>query len=729
MADFEEITEGSNIDLREFFYVIRNNWIGITSFTIIFTLLSVLVIYSLESIYRSNVTLLIEADEAQVISIDDVYELGTGNNEYYLTQFEILKSRELSRAVVNSLNLVNDPRFMSVVEEDDGEASSSLPFADVLFPVEVYTESELMNQAVRKFQNSLVVTPIRGTQLVKVGFESTDPDLSAEVANELAKTYIESNLEARLEMTQQAATWLSGRIEGLKEKLEDSERRLQEYREQEDLVELEGVRTLALKELNEITAKLVEARKARTEAENIMSQVNTLSISDIDELSAIPAVLQHNLVQRFKEQEAIAEQKVEELSKRYGYKHPKIIAAKSDLEVAKESTAKQIRKVVQGIGKEYEIAKATEESLTREMETFKQKLQGINRSEYRLNELTREVTVNRQLYDTFFSRIKETSEAGNLQTAHARVVDPAIAPTEPNKPKRFLLSVLAIFVSLIFGVLLSFLKEALDRTIKSRDDVLIKLQAQLLGVLPFIKGKQKSGEASLIFAQEASSSFSESIRTIRTGVVLSGLDNPHKILVVTSSVPGEGKTTVSSNLAAAFGQMGKTLLIDADMRRPSIATNFGIKLSAPGLSNLVAETAEPRECVHRVENLNIDIIPAGVVPPNPLELLSSKRFAAVLSGLEKHYDRIIIDTAPAEVVSDALVLSTFANAVIYVVKADSTNIKIVKSGLTRLREVDAPITGVVLNQVNVEKRLGYGYYSNYYGGYYDYYGYTSDEKK
>lgn len=711
------------IDLGEYVYTIRKNLWAILVFAAVFSVAAIMVIFSLKPVYQAQATLLIEASDPNIVSIEEVYQLGVRKNEYYFTQFEILKSRELAARVVER----HEQLLTRLIENQQSHL-----FGGALAPSSSgpLTEEARFQQLLRFFRGNLSIDPVRNTQLVGISFESGDPQAAAVLANELAQVYIESNLEARLAMTQQAAAWLAGRIDTLKFKLKESEERLQLYRERENLVEMEGQKTLASRDLEEISSKLSEARRQRVQAENIASQVDRMSArnknknEDIDALSAIPAVLQHNLVQRLKEQEAIAEQKLSELSKRYGYKHPKIISAKSELESAKQNTASQIFKVVEGIHKEHEVARATEESLVKEVSRLKDLVQTSNRKQYGLDELTREVAVNRQLYETFFSRIKETAESSGLQTANARVVDPAVASTEPVRPRRTLLSAAAITFFLALGVALVFLREAMDNTIKSRDDIVIKLHTQLLGVLPLLKAKSDGGISALAYLESGSELFSESIRTIRTGVVLSGLDNPHKILVITSSIPGEGKSTVASNLAQAFGQTEKTLLIDADMRRPTIAKSFGLKLSSPGLSNLVAETAELKECIYRMEKLGIDVMPAGMVPPNPLELLSSRRFAAVLASLEKHYDRVIIDSAPCEVVSDALILSTFANAVVYVVKADSTNIKGVKSGISRLREINAPLTGVVLNQVNVDKGAAYGY-GNYYGGYYDYYGYSS----
>ncbi|MDA1302179.1 MAG: CpsD/CapB family tyrosine-protein kinase, partial [Proteobacteria bacterium] len=219
--------------------------------------------------------------------------------------------------------------------------------------------------------------------------------------------------------------------------------------------------------------------------------------------------------------------------------------------------------------------------------------------------------------------------------------------------------------------------------------------------------------------------FAEAIRSLRTSVVLSGLDKPHKVIVVTSSVPNEGKTTVSSNLALALGQMEKVLLIDADMRRPSLATEYDLPKGTVGLAELVAGTNEMADCIHRRDKEGIDLLSAGAVPPNPLDLLSSGRFAEVLKTLRDRYDRIIIDSAPTQAVSDSLVLSTKADALIYVVKSDSTPANVAKNGIERLMRVNAPVIGAVLNQFDAEAASKYGYYGGGRYGYgnYGYYGY------
>jgi capsular exopolysaccharide synthesis family protein len=437
---------------------------------------------------------------------------------------------------------------------------------------------------------------------------------------------------------------------------------------------------------------------------------------------SIPSVLRHSLVQTLKESQVDTDRKVLELAKRYGPKHPKMVAANSDSDAAMNELRRQVVRVGLGIETDYRMAQQNERSLKVQLDETKKRLQGVNRKEFKLRELEREVQTNHHMYDMFFQRSKETDEAGGLQAAHARVIDPAVAPRVPIKPNKKLIVLLAMVVSGMLGVMLAFLQDALNNTVRTPDDVEEKLHAPMLGFLPLVKSN-KSEHAFEAFLSDSKGNFAEAIRTIRTGLILSNLDEPHKITVITSSVPNEGKSTVSLNLAEAIGQMEKVLLIDADMRRPTLAKTIGLARTAPGLSNLVAGTAEFKECVHKLDNSTVDVLTAGVVPGNPLELLSSKRFGAVLQKLSEHYDRIIIDSAPTHAVSDALVLSSYADALVYVVKADDTAAPLAAKGIKRLKEVGAPVTGVVLNKVDVEKSSRY---DSYYAGYYQNYGYSSD---
>jgi capsular exopolysaccharide synthesis family protein len=436
--------------------------------------------------------------------------------------------------------------------------------------------------------------------------------------------------------------------------------------------------------------------------------------------------LKNQAVQRFREQEAEVERKISELGKRYGPEHPRMIALDAELKAAKENTKRQLQVAVAAIGKEQEIARANEQSLERVLGETKSSIQDMNRKEFQLGVLEREVTASRQMYDMFLNRFRETTVARDMRSTIARMIDPAVVPETPVRPNKKRTLIIAVVFGLMLGGMLAFLLEYLDNTVKNSDDVEHKLGLPLLGVLQKVRGWSKDDVVGRAVISDTQSVFAESVRTLRTSVLMSALDDPHKVLLVTSSVAEEGKTTVALNLAFAFGQIKKVCLIDADMRRPQVAASARIDRSLPGFSHLVAGTEPIERCMHLDEESGIHIIPAGVVPPNPQELLSSRRFNEVMKELHRIFDIVILDSPPIQLMSDALVLSSHANAVIYVVKANSTPYQIVRSGIERLRKVGAPTLGIVLNQLDVrkaDKYYGYGKYSTYGKGY-SYYGYA-----
>ena len=716
------------IDLRQYWRTLmRNKW-GIIGLAFIVTVLTVLVVFSMKPVYKATATLLIESQQANVVSIEEVYGLDRSNSEYYLTQFEIIKSRKLAERVVAKLKLQEHPEF----NQEPGFSFNwreLLPFAlpeAESNPDTAAAERAALNEFIDGFHSRLTVSPVRKTQLVKITFEANDPKLAAAVANEVGQAFIENNLDAKLEVTLQASTWLSERIGSLLADKKAAEDKLQAYLDEEDIVGEEGGATIANKQLELVSNKFIDAQKDRLKLESIYAQIKAAKGS-ISKYELVPGVLQDRTVQEFKRSLLEVQLKRSELARRYGAKHPKMEAAQSELNRARSALNRQIQSVINGIKSDYLAAVASEKSLASTMESSRSSVQSVQRKEFRRQELQQEVDAKTAIYDTFVQRFNETNATGDLNTANARIVDPAVVPVLPAKPKKKLIVVAALIASLMAGVVFAFLLEALNNTLQTPEDVENKLSTTLLGILPLLKEtKQNPNPSYAEFLAENQSSFAESVRTIRTGIVLSALDNPHKVIAVTSTMPGEGKTSVALSMAFALGQMEKVLLIGADMRRPAFTKALGMDKHAAGLSNFVAGTAKLEECIQRHEEGGIDVIGAGTIPPNPLELLSSKRFAKALQLLEEKYDRIVIDTAPSQSVSDAMVISPLVGGMIYVVKADSTTYQQAKSGIKRLKDVNAPLIGVVLNQVNTKKAAKY--YGGDYGGYYDTYGYTEDSK-
>lgn len=724
--------DDDEIDLLKLWQTVWYRKWSIISLVLVVTMVATLAVLAVTPIYRAAATLLIEQKGAQVVSIEQVYGLEGTGSEYLQTQFELLKSRPLAERVVRELNLTTHPEFdprqqpeplidiSGLLAQFDFHKVVPATLPGDLEDPEAITEAEIFDQVTRDLMERISVEPQGKSQLVKVSVDMADANTAAIAANALANGFIESQLEATMEMSLTATNWMNSRLGELRTKLKDSEDRLQAFREAENLVDVDGVTTISAAELSLTGDRMIDARRQRAEAESQYRQVQAMRSGGWERLATIPAVLGHPLIQQFKAEQAKAQAKVEELSKRYGKGHPAMIAARSDLSAAAGSLRGQVEQIVAGIERNYQLAMANESSLQASFNANKSKIQDISRKEFQLRELQREVDGNRALYDTFMNRLKETAATADLDTANARVVEPAVTPIEPIKPKKALIVAIASLLALFAGVGLTLLLDALNNTFKSTEDVEARLNIPVLGILPQIKKANERGELARMFTSDKDKSFSESIRTIRTGVVLSGIDHPHKVMVITSSIPGEGKSTVSVNLAFALGQMERVLLIDADLRRPTLAKSFQFPVGTPGLANLIAGTAKLEECIQRVDG--VDMICAGTVPPNPLELLSSPRFAKAVELLKNKYDRIIIDSPPTQAVSDAIVLSTFADSLLYVVKSASTHIPLVEKGVGQLLQNNAPVKGVVLNQVDIKKAKRYGYS---YGGYYDYYGYSN----
>jgi len=735
-----ERMDSDEIDLLALWSTLwRRKW-GILSLVVIVMMLTTLVVYSMTPIYRATATLLFEQQGGRVLSIEQIYRMEGGGQEFMLTQVELLQSRGLAERIVRQLNLHQhyefdpaqqqlsrlDPRALLgelrawVVDFDLGRlVPGMLPEDLEETPEQVRTEEEIIERVARNLQSRITVELVRRSSLVRISVDMADRFTAAQVANALATGFIENQMEARMDMSLSATNWMSDRLGDLRDSLRLAEGALQTFRDENDLVDVSGIITVSANELSAISDRMINARRARAEAESAFRQVQQMRNQGWERLASVPAVLGDSLVQNFKREEARAQARVDELSGRYGPRHPTMQAAQSDLTSARVSLQTQVEQVVASIEQNYNLAVANERALQSAVERNRTQIQDLSRQEFRLRELQREVDTQRSLYNTFLTRLQETSATVDLETSNARVVDRATVPESPVRPRKQMIILLSGILAGMGGSGLVLLLVALNNTFRGTEEIEEKLNLPVLGVVPQLN-KQTRHDMVNMFIANADKSFSESIRTIRTGVMLSGVGKRQKILLVTSSVPGEGKSTVATNLAFALSHMENVLLIESDMRRPGLSKAMEFTPGTPGLANLIVGTVGFAEATHRVEDL--DVIIAGMVPPNPLELLSTQRFADILAELSEQYDRIVIDSPPVQAVSDALVLAQLANAVLYVIKGDSTPRAAAIRGVGQLLQSGAPLTGVILNQIDVKRAQKQGYS---YGGYYDYYGYSS----
>lgn len=712
-------------DLGAYITVLKQAKWRILSFGIVVTILTVLVTFTLIPQYRASATLLIESEQTKAVSFDEVYGLDSTQKEYYTTQFEVIKSDSIAREVIAQLNLSEHQDF--IVEESPfnsikSSLKESLPFLNnkeqkLLTPEE--QSAIAMLALLEEFKSRLTVTPVRGTQLVDISFQSSDPKLAASVANAVGQVYIDSQMRAKMGITQQASSWLNTRLSQLRIQLDKSEERLQAYREAQKLVDIEGIAGLVTQELEQVSQQLISARAEQNKLRSINRVINEYGNNNIDLLGSMPEITSHMVVQDVKREVILVERKLGELSEVYGPKHPKIVSVKSELATVKANLNKQIKSLITGIEKELNRVTSTVAAREADLLDIRVQYQDITRKETQYNQLKREVETNRNIFNTFLSRSKETEVTSDFSSAIARFTDRAYAPNKATKPNKKLIIIMAFVVSIGFAIMVSFIFDSLNDTVKTKPDVESKLAQRMLGFLPRESTPKKGVFPIHAFFDAKYRRFAESVRTFRTSLLLTQLDREHKVVAVTSSSPGEGKTTTAANLAMSLAQMGNVLLIDADLRKPSLAKRFDIPVFQPGLSNLIVGTEAIEQCIYVDEQSGVSIMPCGQIPSNPLELLSTTRFSQLIESLKGKYDHIIIDTPPTQAVSDALVISQFVDSVIYVIKSDVTRIKLIKAGLERLFEAKAHIAGVVLNQVDMRKMSEQNSY-----GFYDYYDYS-----
>jgi capsular exopolysaccharide synthesis family protein len=710
-------------------------------------MLAYLYAHSLEPVYRANATLLMDLGGNRISpvkapQVGDSYLAYYRSLTYYETQSRLIRSQSLAEKVVEDLELWEHPRFdpnqkvrSAAKYPEIAEWRKNFSISKLMFWREVEeaeTEKkeidvkDLKRSIAKNLAGSIQAKRLDGTDIIELYYHSNDNKLAAAVVNSYAERYIEMGMENQVDQMQKAGFWLTERMADLRRTMRDSENRLQRFLEKNDFMSDKSAGQLVDEQVGKLSDMLFSEEVAYNNQREEVRELRALQGMPVEKISKSLIIMGSETVKGLRSEVAQLQGNVEELATRYGDKHPRMISARKDLEIAVENLDKAISNAIEGATKSLERKKAKIDRLKQQLEEKKQDVQSSNRTEFSLLSLKREVDVNRELYNAFLTKFKQTNASVDLTTTNAKVIDEAEVPYEAIAPNKRKIITIASIITLLLAVGLVVLLEQLDATLKSGEDVENRLGLPTLGTLNLLrKGQLNNKSPAKMILEDSKSSFAESVRSIRTGITLSSLDDPHKVMMVTSTVPGEGKTTLAINLALSFAQMETVLLIDADMRRPSVGKYFEIPKEKPGLSDFVAGHASQEEVIHKTES-GLSVMSAGAIPPNPSELLSSKRFAQHIERFSERYDRIIIDSAPVQAVADPIILSRTANIVVYVAKADATPYPLVQAAIKKMRRVNATVVGVVLNQQDANKSSRYRYYGKYgiysrYGRYYDSY--------
>ncbi|MBN2467642.1 MAG: polysaccharide biosynthesis tyrosine autokinase [Deltaproteobacteria bacterium] len=722
------------IHLRDYLRVIfKRRWLVAAVFVILVTTVTIHT-FLMDPVYRATSQIVIEKKNPNIVNVEEVLGVNASDQDYYQTQYEIIKSQSVILKVIKKLNLKESPEFTSpnaafslrsvlgtiagwikdiTSSADDPKEADGDPNPDREY-----------NQLIAAYAAQLEVDPIRNSRLVKVSFEGKDPSVVANIVNTHARLYIESNLERKFAAAQEAVTWLNKRIDDEKKNLEKVETAIQAFREKEGLasIDFEERQGIIVQSLNDLNAALTQAKTEKIEKKNTYSEIQRLSNTP-ELVESMPAVVSNALIQGLKAQYVALTGEYHKLSEKYGPEHPTMVRLSSEIREVKKKIAQEVKKIAQSIETEYRVATAKEKSIMEAMEEMNSEALALNRKQIKYNAFKREVETSRSLYESLLKRVKEAGLTEGLEVTNIAVVDPARIPNAPVKPRKAMNILLSVVVGLTLGVGLAFFLEYLDNTVKSPEEVERYLNIPLLGVIGrFTNDSITEGSDELIALNDPKSTVSEAFRTIRTNILFASPDIEKKVILVTSAFPAEGKTVAACNLAVSFSQMGKkVLLVDADLRRPRLHTVFN--LGRPrGLSDFLI--GKETSIHHAAEVAGLHIMVSGTSPPNPAELLGSRKMEDFIAKAKEKFDVIVVDSPPLLSVTDATELTTFTDGVVLVVKAFSTPRPAIQRGIKHLAGVDAKTFGCILNDVDFEKE---GYYYSYYKDYYHYYYY--DDKK
>lgn len=657
----------------------------------------------LEDIYRASTTVLIESSPSDVVNIDDISRSQNPNKEYFLTQFEILKSRTIVERVVDKLNLTEKPSL-----QPSSSSRPEIPFLTKDEPPKVYTEEELRRVVIDKVMKSRTISPVSNTQLVRIQFESPDPVLARDVSNAIAREFISSRAEKLQNSSRQTNTWLVDRLDDLRTQLRESQEALQQFRDENEFVDMKGQSTIESDHVERLSSDYVAAKSRRILAENDYGQITHFDDNSLPEnLLNVPVIKNDPSIQRTRQELDQAIRSIDELSQRYGHKHPKMTEAQSHLQSVRALLQEQIQNVKETLKSRLRSARSAEKDLLRELNSAKQNLQSVNRKEIRLSELEREVQSNREIYDRFLNQAKVTGQVDELSLESARIIDSAFVPSQPAKPKRSLLFALAAGGSFLFGCLIAILRDAMDETFSSPDDIENHLGLNCFGLLPLLNRKRLKGN--LLHAKDKKSLFYlDSLQNICTFLQLSQTGPRKQIVTMTSALPEEGKSTTLLNMARLLGDKDRVLLIDADFRRPSVAHSLGLPNDSAGLSNVLAGHVHWKTCTHTMPGSHADVITNGNHNEFKLsnassDILHKKVLQRLLEEIKQDYDYILIDAPPAVAMSDLVILAKHSDSLVFLVEAHKTPKKVLQRIMKTLRSNDIPVKGAILNKVEISK--------------------------
>ena len=737
------------IGLRYYWYLIRKRLWMLVAFVLLGGILGLILALHTQPVYQATVQLLLETDSTNVIAFDEIVVRNKAE-DYYQTQYRLMQAPSLARRVIDTLQLQQHPEFASPASNPGGIyalwshagsllasirdwVSALIPpeVAALLTPAESAPAPESDTALVERFLQRLKVEPVPKSHLVDVSFEAHDPRLAAEVVNTLAQLYIAQNLELRFAAIQDALNWLNQGVHNMRQKAEDAELALQQYKEEHDIISIEDHQELVGEQLAALNTALSQAKTERLDLQTLYKELQRLSRQP-ELIEAMPSVADDAVLQELKSNYVALQRALAQAQLRYRSAYPRLVELRTQLEATQKKIDTTVRKIVRGVKAKYELARSREVTLRRALDQQKLEAQELNKKSIRYHVLSREVKSNERLYDILLTRLKEVDLSSELKSNNIRIINAGIVPQSPinAQPVQQVLQVSSF--GLLLGIGLIFCADHLSNGFRTPEEARDQLELPVIGTIgPFRCASPSGKQSGLITAHQPLSPTAEAFKTLRTNLLFSHTNSPCKVLLVASPHAKAGKTTVAANLAIVMAQMNqRVLLIDADLRNPTLHKIFYLG-KRTGLSDVLSAEQYADHLHERQKNLTV--VPCDMrSPKNPGELLASKQMQRFLEFARAHYDMVIIDSPPILAASDALVLSTLADGTILVLPTSSTPRDDARNAITQLTTLQrglltaggqeaeetgqSKILGLVMNFVDprVSSYASYAYYNDYH---------------
>ncbi len=732
------------VDLLEYWHTIRKRRRLVLLCVLAALTAAAIYLFTAVPVYRSTTDILIERANPNLLSLQEAIVMDPGGQDFYQTQYKILESRAIARDAVNRLNLDRHPEYRpseregfslrQFIQDTIATVTARIPFLQAQPPpdddlgIPAGPEQEADAGLVKAFRSRLSIKPVRNSRIVEVSFESIDPRLAALGANTVAQAYIDWNLGLRIQSTQFATQFLEEQVQQAKIRMEASEEAIQQYREKHGLslaaAQTEGGRQatdISRQRLSQVSSQLMEATNRRIEAEVKYNKALELSrnpetAESIPEVAASPVMISL----KNKEVELLRERTV--TSSKFGPRHPKMVALNEEIQKLSDLKKQEILNIVDSLKANLEVALERERALTRALRESEGETIIHDKVAIQFQMLQQEAESNRQLYDILLRRFNESSITEEVRTVNIYIVDRAEVPEAPVRPKKAKGILIALALGLGLGIGLAFFADYIDDTVNSPEELEKQFGLPYLGSVP--RFDVQSDDGALPVLQDPKSQAAEAYRGLRTGILFSTPDRSPQTVLVTSAAASEGKTVTSANIALVMALAGeKTLLVDLDMRRPTLHKRINVS-NEKGISNVLVGDGDWRSFVQETGSPNLHIIPSGPLAPNPAELIASEQMKTLVQEWAQSYDRVIIDTAPITAVTDPVLLSRLVDGTVIIIEAGSTSRRIIAAGIRQIKDVQGRVLGAVLN--DVDSRNG-GYYYHYYQHYY--YGEGGKKKK